>query len=161
MCPASLVLPTHDEVIRHEWIDSNGHMNLAYYIVVFDQALDVVFDALGIGTQYRQRTGNSTFAAETHTLYRREVVEGDAVRVTSRLIAADAKRTQWFQEMRHLSSGDIAATHEQMSLHIDMGTRRVSPWPADRRSVLRAAVLADAALPWPSAAGRRIAMPTG
>ncbi|MEO8713963.1 MAG: thioesterase family protein [Acetobacteraceae bacterium] len=149
-------LPTYDAIIRPDWIDSNGHMNLAYYIVVFDLALDGVFDALDIGTAYRRRTGNSTFAAETHTLYRREVTEGDAVCVTSRLLAADAKRTHWFQEMRHAASGETAATHEQMSLHIDMRTRRVSPWPADRQAALREAV---AAFPIPEAAGRRITMP--
>lgn len=154
-------LPPHDEIIRPEWIDSNGHMNLAYYIVVFDRALDVAFEALDIGTDYRRRTGNSSFAAETHTLYRREVREGDTVRVTTRILGADAKRLHLFQEMTHLASGEVSATHEQMCLHIDMATRRVAPWPADRRAVLQEAIRADAALPIPPAAGRRIAMPAG
>jgi acyl-CoA thioester hydrolase len=149
----------HDEIIRPEWIDSNGHMNLAYYIVVFDRALDVAFEALDIGTDYRRRTGNSSFAAETHTLYRREVREGDAVRVTTRLLAADTKRLHLFQEMVHRASNQVSATHEQMCLHIDMTTRRVAPWPADRQAILQAAVRADAALPAPAEAGRRIAMP--
>ena len=151
-------LPSHDAVIRPDWIDSNGHMNLAYYIVVFDQALDVVFDALDIGTAYRRRSGNSTFVAETHTLYRREVTEGERVRVTSRLLGADAKRLHWYQEMHHLASGEIAATIEQLNLHIDMRTRRVAPWPADRLATLRAATDPG---PWPAAAGRRIALPGG
>lgn len=156
-----MTLPIYDAVIRPDWIDSNGHMNLAYYIVLFDQALDLVFDALDIGPAYRRRTGNSTFAAETHTLYRREVIEGDPVRVASRLLAADAKRLHWFQEMRHARSGEVAATHEQLSLNIDMRTRRVAPWPADRRAAFDAAVAADAALPIPPGVGRRITMPTG
>ena len=151
-------LPSHDAVIRPDWIDSNGHMNLAYYIVVFDQALDVVFDALDIGTAYRGRTGNSTFAAETHTLYRREVTEGETVRVSSRLLGVDAKRLHWFQEMRHVGSEEIAATLEQLNLHIDMRTRRVAPWPVDRVAALRAATDPG---PWPIAAGRRIALPGG
>lgn len=151
-----MTLPSHDEIIRPEWIDSNGHMNLAYYIVVFDQALDVVFDALDIGTAYRRRSGNSTFVAETHTLYRREVTEGERVRVTSRLLGADAKRLHWYQEMHHVESDEIAATLEQLNLHIDMRTRRVAPWPADRLVALLAATDPG---PWPSAAGRRIALP--
>ena len=153
-----MTLPLHDEIIRPEWIDSNGHMNLAYYIVVFDQALDVVFDALDIGTAYRRRTGNSTFVVETHTLYRREVTEGERVRVTSRLLGADAKRLHWYQEMHHLASGEIAATIEQLNLHIDMRTRRVAPWPADHLAALRTATDPG---PWPLDAGRRIALPGG
>jgi acyl-CoA thioester hydrolase len=154
-------LSAHDETIRPEWIDSNGHMNLAYYIVIFDRALDVAFEVLDIGTDYRRRTGNSSFAAETHTLYRREVREGDAVRVTTRVLGVDAKRLHLFQEMVHRASGETSATHEQMCLHIDMATRRVAPWPADRQVALQAAVRADAALPIPAAAGRRVAMPAG
>ena len=154
-------LSAHDETIRPEWIDSNGHMNLAYYIVIFDRALDVAFEVLDIGTDYRRRTGNSSFAAETHTLYRREVREGDAVRVTTRVLGVDAKRLHLFQEMVHRASGETSATHEQMCLHIDMATRRVAPWPADRQVALQAAARADAALPIPAAAGRRVAMPAG
>lgn len=152
-------LPQHEAIIRPEWIDSNGHMNLAYYIVVFDQALDGTFEALDIGTAYRRRTGNSSFAVETHTLYRREVHEGDAVRVTTRVLGVDAKRLHLFQEMIHTASGEVSATHEQMCLHMDMRTRRVAPWPADRREMLRAAVRAQAELPVPEVVGRRIAMP--
>lgn len=151
-------LPTYDAVIRPDWIDSNGHMNLAYYIVIFDQGLDAAFDALDIGIDYRGRTGTSTFSAETHTRYLREVTEGDTVRVTSRLLAVDAKRLHWFQEMHHLDSGRIAATLEQMNLHIDMRTRRVAPWPAAKLGELQAIARADTR-PVPADVGRRIAMP--
>ncbi len=154
-------IPQHEEIIRPDWIDSNGHMNLAYYIVVFDHALDMAFEVLDIGTDYRRRTGNSSFAAETHTLYRREVCEGETVRVTTRVLATDAKRLHLFQEMIHAASGEVSATHEQMCLHVDMRTRRVAPWPADRQAALRAALRAQAALPLPEEAGRRIAMPGG
>ncbi len=153
-----MTMPQHTETIAPEWIDSNGHMNLAYYVVVFDHALDLVFDALDIGTAYRQRTGNSSFAAETHTLYRREVRQGEAVRVTTRILASDAKRLHLFQEMIDDERGEVSATHEQMCLHIDMATRRVAAWPSDRQEVLRAAVRAQAMLPVPDAVGRRIAM---
>lgn len=151
-------LPTHDATIRPEWIDYNGHMNLAYYIVIFDQGLDAAFDAIDIGIAYRRRTGTSTFAAETHTRYLREVTEGDAVRVTTRLLAVDAKRLHWFQEMHHVESGQIVATLEQLNLHIDMGTRRVAPWPAAKLAGLQAIAHADTRA-MPADVGRRIAMP--
>ena len=151
-------IPQHEETIRPEWIDANGHMNLAYYIVVFDHALDTAFEALDIGTDYRQRTGNSSFAAETHTLYEREVGEGDLVRVTTRVLGADAKRLHLFQEMFHAEQGHRVAAHEQMCLHIDMRTRRVASWPQDRQAVLRAAVQEQDPLGLPRGAGRRIEM---
>ena len=153
-------IPQHEETIRPEWIDSNGHLNLAYYIVVFDHALDVAFEALDIGTGYRSRTGNSSFAAETHTLYEREIGEGEHVRVTTRVLGADAKRLHLFQEMFHAAQGHRVASHEQMCLHIDMRARRVAPWPADRLDVLRTAVRAQAELEPPRGVGRRIEMPS-
>ena len=74
----------HTDTVRPEWIDSNGHMNLAYYVVVFDLATDRLYDALGIGNAYREATGNSCFTAETHTIYEREVKVGDGLRVATR-----------------------------------------------------------------------------
>jgi acyl-CoA thioester hydrolase len=152
-------IPQHEETIRAEWIDANGHMNLAYYIVIFDHALDIAFEALDIGQDYRRRTNHSTFAAETHTLYEREVTEGETVRVVTRVLAADAKRLHIFQEMHHAKDGQRVAAHEQMCLHIDMGARRVVPWPEDRRLVLEEAAREQARLPPPKGVGRHIAMP--
>ena len=88
-------------VVLPEWIDANGHMNLAYYVVLFDQATDLLYDALGVGQAYRDATGNSTFTAETHTLYEREVRVGERVRVVPHLLGADAKRLHYFHEMFH------------------------------------------------------------
>ena len=67
----------YEDFVRPEWINSNGHMNLAYYVVVFDLATDKLYAALGIGDAYRDATGNSCFTAETHTVYEREVHHGD------------------------------------------------------------------------------------
>jgi acyl-CoA thioester hydrolase len=158
--PTGMHIPPHEEDIRPEWIDANGHMNLAYYIVVFDHALDTAFHALGIGWDYRGRTEFSTFAAETHTLYEREVKVGERVRVLTRTLAVDAKRLHLFQEMHHAREGHRLAAHEQMCLHVDLRMRRVAPWPEDRRALLEAAVRAEAQRPPPEGTGRRIAMPS-
>ena len=80
----------HEETVRPEWIDYNGHMNFAYYVLVFDHATDVLFDALGIGSDYCRERTNSNFVLETHTLYEREVGGGDRLRVRCRLLDADA-----------------------------------------------------------------------
>lgn len=93
----STPIPLHEESVRPEWIDRNGHMNLAYYIVIFDHATDALFDVLGIGEAYTQTTNNSLFVVETHTLYQRELREGERVQVRSLVLGADAKRLHFAQ----------------------------------------------------------------
>jgi acyl-CoA thioester hydrolase len=149
----------YEAVVRPEWIDSNGHMNLAYYVVVFDLATDALYAALNIGDAYREQTGNSCFTAETHTLYEREVHLGDQVRVRAWLLGADTKRLHYFHEMFHVESGDRSAVQELMALHIDMRTRRVAPYPPDRYAALQQAVAEYAPATLPKGAGRRIGMP--
>jgi acyl-CoA thioester hydrolase len=142
-----------------EWIDANGHMNLAYYVVLFDQATDVLYDALGFGQAYRDATPYSTFTAETHTLYERELRVGERVRVVAHLLGADAKRMHYFHEMFHTEGGHRVAAQELIALHIDMRVRRVTPFPPDRRAVLANALRARAGMKLPHGVGRRITMP--
>jgi acyl-CoA thioester hydrolase len=151
----------YQDVVRPEWIDSNGHMNLAYYVVVFDLATDAFYTALNIGEGYRDVSGNSCFTAETHTLYEREVHLGDKLLVRSWLLGADTKRLHYFHEMFHAESGERSAVQELMALHIDMGLRRVAPYPAERYTALQRAVQEFAPLVLPKGAGRRIALPGG
>jgi acyl-CoA thioester hydrolase len=152
-------LPQLEGVVLPEWIDANGHMNLAYYVVLFDQATDLLYDALGVGTAYREATGNSTFTAETHTLYERELRVGERVRVVPHLLGADAKRLHYFHEMFHTEYGHRVAAQELMALHIDMSVRRVTPFPADLSDRICTAVRMYRKRPVPKGVGRRIAMP--
>ena len=149
----------YEDVVRPEWIDSNGHMNLAYYVVVFDLGTDRLYDALGIGNAYREATGYSCFTAETHTVYEREVRLGDRLLVRTWLLGSDAKRLHYFHEMFHADSGERSAVQELMALHIDMRVRRVAPFPADRYATLQGAVREYAPAALPKGAGRRIALP--
>jgi acyl-CoA thioester hydrolase len=148
-----------EAVVRPEWIDSNGHLNLAYYVVVFDLATDALYAALGIGDAYREATGNSCFTAETHTLYEREVRLGDRLNVRGWLLGADTKRLHYFHEMFHVESGERSAVQELMALHIDMRVRRVTPYPPERYQALQEAVKEYAPATLPKGAGRRIALP--
>jgi acyl-CoA thioester hydrolase len=148
----------YEDVVRPEWIDSNGHMNLAYYVVVFDLATDRLYDALGIGNAYREATGNSCFTAETHTLYEREVHVGDRLRIGCCVLGADSKRLHYFHEMFHVESGERCAAQELLALHIDMRIRRVAPFPADQAAALAEAVQRYAPATPPKGAGRRISL---
>ena len=149
----------YEDVVRPEWIDSNGHMNLAYYVVVFDLATDKLYAALGIGDAYREASGNSCFTAETHTLYEREVHLGDRLLVRTWLLGVDIKRVHYFHELFHIDSGERSAVQELMALHIDMRIRRVAPFPVERLAALESAVARYAPSELPKGAGRRIAMP--
>jgi acyl-CoA thioester hydrolase len=149
----------HHDVVRPEWIDSNGHMNLAYYVVVFDLATDKLYATLGIGDAYREATGNSCFTAETHTVYEREVHLGERLFVNTWFLGADSKRLHYFHELFHSDSGERSATQELMALHIDMRVRRVTPFPELQREALQEAVANFAPAQPPKGTGRRIAMP--
>ena len=142
-----------------EWIDANGHLNLAYYVVLFDYATDALFDALGIGLRYKEATNHGTFAVETHNLYERELLAGERVRVATQILGTDSKRLHFAHEMFSLASGQRAATQELMYLHIDLVARGVVPWPAEVRERLAAAATSHSRLPRPDWVGRRIAMP--
>ena len=127
MIPQPLEL--HTEIILPEWIDYNGHMNVAYYTLVFDHAVDEFFSYVGLDQDYRGGTTNSTFAVEHHITYNQEVVEGDVVRCTSRLVGFDKKRIHHYHEMYHVADGYLVATGEFLSLHIDLSIRRVTTLP--------------------------------
>jgi acyl-CoA thioester hydrolase len=142
-----------------EWIDANNHMNLAYYIVLFDYATDALFDTIDIGRRYKDRTNHGTFAVETHNLYQRELLLGDRVRVSTQILGSDGKRLHLAHEMFMCGNGGRAAMQELMYVHVGLGTRRVVPFPGDVRERVAAATTAHAHLPRPSWAGRRIAMP--
>ncbi len=142
--------------VRAEWIDLNGHMNLAYYVVLFDLATDALFDAIDIGRDYKERTGCGTFVAEMHTLYRRELLLGERVRISSQILAADEKRLHVAHEMRLLGSRENAAMQELLHLHVDLESRRVAPFGAEAQKRVAAASAEHAVLPHPLWVGRRI-----
>jgi acyl-CoA thioester hydrolase len=149
-------LSLHRDTVRPDWIDFNGHMNVAYYVLAFDGATDKFFDWLGLDAAYRQATNRSTFALEHHVVYLREVGLGDPLRFTTQLIDHDAKRVHYFHSMYHARDGYLAATSEIISMHVDLGTRRsiaLAP-PDDARLIALAA--AHAALPRPEQCGRVI-----
>lgn len=151
-------LDLHRETVRPEWIDYNGHMNVAYYVLVFDHATDVFFDHLDLGEDYRRRTDCSTFVVEAHVTYENEVHDGDPLRVTTQLLGADDKRLHFFHHMYRGDTGVLVATNEIMSLHVDLGERRSAPFPAATLRRIRDLARAHARLPGPDRAGRVMAL---
>ncbi|TCR61832.1 thioesterase family protein [Bosea sp. BK604] len=159
--PALFFAPFVSSAMRVEpqWIDYNGHLNMAYYHVLFDRAVDEVFSLVGMSQDYVETRHAAFFAAECHILYKRELTEGDVVRVTAQLIAFDEKRLHYYLEMRHASEGWLAATSENLSLHVDTTSRKVTPFPADILANLALMKAAHGMMPLPATIGRMIGMP--
>lgn len=147
------------ETIVPDWIDYNGHMNVAYYTLVFDHAVDEFFAYVGLNQDYRDTTTGSTFAAEHHITYNQEVVEADLVRCISRLVGFDEKRIHHYHEMYHVADGYLAATGEFLSLHVDLSIRRVTPLPDTILDTLSEVMVAHEKLPASDNIGRVITKP--
>jgi acyl-CoA thioester hydrolase len=145
--------------IEPQWIDYNGHLNMAYYNVLFDRAIDQLWLKLGIGPDYMKARNNSTFTAECHVRYIREIHLGDPAQVAIWLVAADDKRLHTFEELRHADDGWVSATSENMTLHMDMDARKVAPFPADISARIQALAEVHRAAPRPDGLGRSIGMP--
>jgi acyl-CoA thioester hydrolase len=122
--------------IEPQWIDYNGHLNMAYYNVMFDRAIDELWLKLGIGPAYMKQRHGSTFTAECHVRY-----------------------LHTFEELRHAGEGWLSATSENMTIHIDMTARKTAPFPPDIRARIEAVAHAHAAIPRPEGIGRRVEMP--
>jgi acyl-CoA thioester hydrolase len=146
--------------IDPQWIDYNGHLNMAYYNVMFDRAIDEMWLQLGIGPGYMKERHGSTFTAECHVRYLREIHLGDPVRISVFLLAADEKRLHTFEELRHAGEGWLSATSENMTIHVDMNARKTAPFPPDIRARIETVAKAHASVTRPEGIGRKIAMPS-
>lgn len=143
--------------VEKDWIDYNGHMNMAYYNVLFDRCADEAFDLMGMGPAYAQKRRLTVYTAEIHVCYVRELHLGDKVTGTFQLLGHDSKRLRSFQELRHVD-GWLAATSEVLTLHIDMDGPKVAPFPRDVMEKVEKLAEAHADMDMPERAGRSIAI---
>ena len=135
----------HRDHVQPEWLDGNGHMNLAYYVLVFDRGTDAWLDLAGLGEAYRARSRHSVFAVETHTQYRREVGAGASLQVRTRLAASDGKRLHLLHEMS--SAGAPVAMQEALFIHVSLQTRRPVAMDDGAAKAVAAFLAPDEALP--------------
>ena len=151
---APVVLP--ERAVPAEWIDYNGHMNVAYYIMAIDQALDrFLEDELGIGELHAARVRQGPYALQAHVQYLGELLEGSKFKVAIRLIDCDAKRIHVFVELI-AETGDLAATCEQMLMNVDLETRRSSPYPDWAQTRMQAMLAEHSKLEMPAQLGASI-----
>lgn len=157
--PAAL-LETAPRAVPPDWIDYNGHMNVGYYGLAFDQALDEIYDDwLGMGAAYVEATGMGPFSIQQHLHYLAELREGERFFVRWQLLDWDAKRTHFMSTLWALPNAagaepTLSATAEQISMNVDLTARRSAPYPPAYQARLRAAAEAHAALPRPAQTGQ-------
>ncbi len=125
-----------NQIIKKEWTDYNNHMNMAYYVLVFDQIWEVILEKFKMGEQSAQTTNMSTMVVETHTTYNNEVKEGDEVEINLTFFDHDKKRLHFKMEMIEKSSKKMSATLEMLSLYIDLNKRRVTEFEEEKLKLM-------------------------
>ena len=145
-------------VVLPEWIDINQHMNVAYYVLALDRGVDDLWSDLGITNEYIESGQGSTFAVECHVTWQRELKVDATYKVRSQILAFDEKRIHQFQWL-YADEGFIAATAEWMNLHVDLETRRVTPWPQHILENIRQFAARQSKLTMPEEAGRKMQVP--
>ncbi|MGW6025154.1 thioesterase family protein [Streptomyces sp. NPDC055099] len=153
-------LPPLHRTVRPEWIDYNGHMSEAFYVLVFGYATDAMMIETGLHEGYRESTGCSLYTVEAHIRYLDDVAEGAHLAVRTRILGADAKKARFTHELYVVEEPEAAiapdatpvATTELLALHVDQNAGRSAPFPEAIQTHLQ--TLTEPAPQW---AGRSIA----
>ncbi|MBL8669427.1 MAG: thioesterase family protein [Alphaproteobacteria bacterium] len=156
--PPIAPLPPHRGTVQQAWVDYNDHMNVGFYVVAFDQATDVVLEAVDLGERYRKATDRSIFVAELHVTYQNELRLGEGYAVDTLLLGSDAKRIHMMHVMTRAADGARAATCELLLMHVDLKERRAVPVPEPQAGQLAALARAQAGVARPPETGRAVSL---
>ena len=131
-------MPFHisDQTIKKEWIDYNNHMNMAYYVLVFDEVWEIILQKFKMGENSAKTSNMSTMVVETHTTYNNEVKLGDEVEINLTFFDHDKKRLHFKMEMIEKSSKKLSATLEMLSLYIDLKQRKVAEFEQEKIDIM-------------------------
>jgi len=156
-------LVTWQGPVQTQWVDYNGHLRDAYYLLIFSLATDALMDRIGLDAAGRKRTGQSLFTLESHINYLHEVKVDVVVQVRTQLLGLDAKRLQVYHTLHVGDLEQVLSANEQMLLNVTMSVDLAGPGAAPFDGAvaqsLRAIMRAHQALPRPKYAGRAVALP--
>ncbi len=119
----------YEVTVLPEWIDHNGHMNVAYYILAFDMATDAMYEEIGIGEDYPAESGCSVFTLGMDVDYLTEAFTNDQLSITSQVLDWDAKRVHYYHKMTNVKTGALTAVNECLAMNIELDSRRSHPFP--------------------------------
>ena len=125
-----------NQTIKKEWTDYNNHMNMAYYVLVFDQTWEIILEKFKMGEKSAKDTQRSTMVVETRTTYDGEVKEGDEVEIILTFFDHDKKRLHYKLEMYEKSKSILSATTEVLSLYIDLNFRKVAEFEEEKLMIM-------------------------
>ena len=132
-----------NQIIKKEWTDYNKHMNVAYYVLVFDESWEVMLQKFKMGEDSAKTTGMSTMVVETYITYNNEVKEGEEVEVFLTYFDHDKKRLHYKLEMIEKSSKKLSATIELLSLYVDLKKRKVSEFEEEKINLMQSFINAN------------------
>ena len=122
--------------ITKDWVDYNNHLNMAYYVLIFDKAWEVMLEKFQMGETSAKKTNKSTMVVETHTTYNNEVKENKDVDVFLTYFDHDKKRLHYKLEMIEKNTQKLSATIEMISLYVDLKERRVAEFEKDKLKIM-------------------------
>ena len=122
--------------IKKDWTDYNEHMNMAYYVLIFDLAWEIVLEKFKMGEHSAKTTKKSTMVVETHTTYNNEVKQGDEVDIVLTYFDHDKKRLHFKLEMYEKTKKTLSATIEMLSLYIDLSKRKVAEFEEEKVRIM-------------------------
>ena len=125
-----------DQIIKSEWTDYNNHLNMAYYVLIFDVAWEVMLKKFNMGEQSAKSSGMSTMVVETNTTYDNEIKEGDEVEILLTFFDHDKKRLHFRMEMIEKKTKKLSSTIEMLSLHVDLNKRKVAEFDQERTRLM-------------------------
>jgi acyl-CoA thioester hydrolase len=149
-------LHTEGDPVPGEWVDYNGHVLDACYLLAFAPATTALLEAVELGEGYREATGCTIYTVECHVRYLRELHAGDVPHVDTQLLGFDEKRIHAHHTLARSAGSEPAATCELLFLHVNQASGRVEPLPAEARARVAALHARHAALPQPAGTGRGI-----
>ncbi|WP_027617082.1 thioesterase family protein [Pseudomonas sp. Pse1] len=152
-------LTTYQTTIIPDWVDYNGHLRDAFYLLIFSYATDALMDRLGMDSSSREATGHSLFTLELHLNYLHEVKLDTEVEVHTQIIGHDSKRLHLYHSLHRVVDPQELAGNEQMLLHVDLAGPRSAPFTAATLERLQGIIAEQTDLPVPAYIGRVIALP--
>ncbi len=150
---------TYRVKVNPNWIDHNGHLNVAYFVLAFDYTTDAYYETLLIGSAYPLESGCSVFTLGMDVDYLTELFAGDEVEITTQLLGWDYKRLHYYHTMVNLSTGKIAATNECLGMNVNLESRRSAPFPERVQQKFGEVHEQSRGLPVPKKQGRRLGIP--
>ena len=122
--------------ILNKWVDYNNHLNMAYYVLIFDEAWEVILEQFKMGSHSAETTNRSTMVVETNTQYISEVKENDEVDIMLTFFNHDKKRLHLKLEMIEKKTQKLSATMEWISLYIDLDIRKVTEFENEKIKIM-------------------------